>query len=124
MSLLTLRERLLSTELPAVSAPDPAPLKAPDALIHFMNRTSFGIRQAEFVKVSVSGLESWSESQLNPESLDDSALEAIIATNLKSIAMSGPELIAAYPVADNKDIAVLSELRCCVSCTACASSRK
>ena len=119
MSLLTLRERLLSPEtaleispaITAASAPDLIPLKAPEPLVHFMNRTSFGIRQSEFIRANLSGLDAWTELQLNPESLDDSALEAAIASNLKSIAMSGTELMAAYPPADNKDIVVLSELR-------------
>jgi len=111
MSLLTLRESLLSPEITAISAPDPTPLKVPDALVHFMNRASFGIRQSDFVRASLTGIDVWIEQQLNPESLDDSVLDAAIAANLKSIAMSGVELMAAYPPADNKDVVVLSELR-------------
>ncbi len=115
MSLLTLRERITPSAMApakaALAAPDPAPLKAPDPLVHFLNRTSFGIRQSDFIKASLSGLDTLIEQQLNPERLDDAALETAIASNLKSIAMTGTELMQAYPSAENKDIAVLSELR-------------
>ena len=111
MSLLTLRERLSPPVVLAAAVPDPAPLKAPDALVHFLNRTSFGIRQGDFVKANLIGIDAFTEQQLRPESLDDSLLEAAIALNLKSIAMTGTELMQAYPSAENKDIVVLSELR-------------
>jgi uncharacterized protein (DUF1800 family) len=96
---------------PAKQDAEVQPITPPNALAHLMSRTSFGIRQSEIDFATRVGIDAWREAQLNPESINDAELDAAIALNMKSIAMSGPQLLAAYPLPDNKDQVVLAELR-------------
>ena len=109
MSLLALREQLFHAASAAVA--DPTPLAVPDPLVHFMNRTSFGIREADYQRAGAMGYAAFVESQLQPSAAAAAGVEAVIAANLLSINMTGAQLYLAYPPAENKDFAALSELR-------------
>ena len=110
MTLLSRRE--LFAQLTAITpAATPAPLRAPDPLVHFMNRTSFGIRQAEYLAAKGMGLDAWVNLQLNPAPLDVSALETAISTNFTTISLSGPALYNTYGPQTQLQFQPLSELR-------------
>lgn len=109
MSLLALREQLFHAASAAVA--DPTPLSIPDPLVHFMNRTSFGIRESDYQRAGAMGYAAFVESQLVPSAAAASAIEAVISANLPSINMTGAQLYIAYPPSENKDFAALSELR-------------
>jgi uncharacterized protein (DUF1800 family) len=110
MNLLALREQLSLSAYAATSADD-TPLTVPDALVHFMNRTSFGIRQAEYQAAAAMGYEAFVEAQLKPNPGAASTVETAIKAALPSVNMTGAQLYAAYPPADNQDFVALSELR-------------
>jgi uncharacterized protein (DUF1800 family) len=99
----------------AVSAADSNAAAVPDALVHLLNRTSFGIRETELQQARRTGAVAWLETQLaanTPNStLQDSALDTLLKNTFPSLTMTGPELVAAYPASDNKDVTVLAELR-------------
>ena len=108
MNLLALREQLALSAQTVVEA---RPLTPPDPLVHFMNRTSFGIREGEYRAAAAMGYAAFVESQLVPKAVNAAALEASIASALPSVKMTGTQLYAAYPPVDNKDFIALSELR-------------
>ncbi len=97
------------------AATDVVTAAVPDALVHLMNRTSFGIREAELQQARRVGATAWLETQLSANSanssLQDTALDALLKSSFPSLTMTGPELLAAYPATDNKDVTVLGELR-------------
>ncbi len=109
MNLLALRQQL---SLAAVAAaPDTTPLAVPDPLVHFLNRSSFGIREVDYQRATQMGYAAFVESQLVPNAALASAIENTIAVNLPSIKMTGAQLYVAYPPSDNKDFVALAELR-------------
>ena len=57
------------------------PLTGEKRLSHLLNRLSFGPRPGDLARVEKIGEKAWVEQQLNPRSIDDSALE----TELKSL---------------------------------------
>ncbi len=109
MTLLALREQLFNAA--SAAAVDPTPLSLPDPLVHFMNRASFGIRQADYQRAGAMGYAAFVESQLQPSAAAASAIEAVISANFPSINMSGAQLYLAYPPSENKDVLALGELR-------------
>jgi uncharacterized protein (DUF1800 family) len=109
MSLLAFRQQLSLATYTA--APDTTPLAVPDPLIHFLNRSSFGIRESDYQRAAQMGYAAFIEAQLQPVAALAGAIEATIALNLPSIKMTGTQLYAAYPPSDNKDFAALAELR-------------
>ncbi|MCP3918485.1 MAG: DUF1800 domain-containing protein [bacterium] len=65
------------------------------ALVH---KTTQGYTEGEFAQASIMGYDAWIEYQLAYESIDDSALEDLLASLFPSLAMTGPELYANYGV--------------------------
>jgi uncharacterized protein (DUF1800 family) len=104
----------LSVEMPAVAAipaaakdkkpkADPAlkglpitELSADEAILHALNRLAYGPRQGDVERVRQMGLAKWIEQQLNPNSIDDHALEARL-TDYPTLRMSTAKLIDEYP---------------------------
>lgn len=68
-------------------------LPAPADVVLLLNRTSFGIREAEYQAAVAAGYDAWLEYQLAYEAIDDSALEAQLATALPTLAMTNGQLI-------------------------------
>src|SRR5215469_6782907 len=65
-------------------------------VLHALNRFTFGPRPGDMAAVEAMGLKRWFEQQLNPSSIDDSALEARLAM-FPAMKMSQAEMIRRYP---------------------------
>jgi len=72
------------------------PLDEDRRTLQLLNRTTFGPRPGDVDKVRRMGLRAFLDRQLHPERIDDSAVEARIAT-LPTLAMSSGELVEAFP---------------------------
>jgi uncharacterized protein (DUF1800 family) len=69
------------------------------AIMHAMNRLAYGPRPGDVEYVRKIGLEKWIDQQLEPRSLDDSALETRLQ-RYPTISMSSKQLLDQYPNAD------------------------
>src|SRR5271170_6372903 len=65
-------------------------------VLHALNRFTFGPRPGDVAAVQAMGLKRWFEQQLNPASIDDSALEARLET-FPAMRMTQVEMIRRYP---------------------------
>ncbi len=65
-------------------------------VLHALNRFTFGPRPGDIAAVQAMGLKRWFEQQLNPASIDDSALEARLEA-FPAMRMSQAEMIKRYP---------------------------
>src|SRR5882757_2194142 len=65
-------------------------------VLHALNRFTFGPRPGDIAAVQAMGLKRWFEQQLNPASIDDSALEARLEM-FPAMKMSQEELMERYP---------------------------
>jgi uncharacterized protein (DUF1800 family) len=65
-------------------------------VLHALNRFTFGPRPGDIAAVQAMGLKRWFEQQLNPASIDDSALEARMA-EFPAMRMRQAEMIRRYP---------------------------
>lgn len=63
---------------PVATPPTPVPAAPPDRAWRFLNRAGYGPRPGELARVQALGYEAYVEAQLNPETLSDTTLEAII----------------------------------------------
>jgi uncharacterized protein (DUF1800 family) len=96
---------------PAVAAPakdkkmkqDPAlkglpitELSADEAILHALNRLAYGPRPGDAERVRQMGLAKWIEQQLNPNAIDDRAVEARLE-QFPTLRMSSARLLAEYP---------------------------
>ncbi|HEV3469895.1 MAG TPA: DUF1800 domain-containing protein [Pyrinomonadaceae bacterium] len=91
---------LLPSGLPAAAqsaAPKTAPaLTEEQRIVHVLNRLGFGPRPGDVERVRRLGVEKYIEQQLNPSSVDDAAVEAVLK-RFPTLAMSNTELLAKYP---------------------------
>src|SRR5580700_3319449 len=71
-------------------------LSADEAIFHALNRLAYGPRPGDLERVRQMGLAKWIDQQLNPNSIDDKALEARLE-NYPTLSMSSAKLIAEYP---------------------------
>ena len=71
-------------------------LSADEAIFHALNRLAYGPRPGDVERVRQMGLAKWIDQQLNPNSIDDKALEARLE-NYPTLKMSSARLIEAYP---------------------------
>jgi uncharacterized protein (DUF1800 family) len=71
-------------------------LSADEAILHVLNRLAYGPRPGDVERVKQLGLAKWIDQQLNPNSIDDKALDAHLE-NLPTLRMSSATLIADYP---------------------------
>lgn len=67
-----------------------------EAILHALNRLAFGPRPGDIERVRQMGLAKWIDQQLNPNSIDDKALDARLE-NYPTLKMSTSQLIADYP---------------------------
>jgi uncharacterized protein (DUF1800 family) len=65
-------------------------------VLHALNRFTFGPRPSDIAAVQAMGLKQWFEQQLNPSSIDDSALEARLEM-FPAMKMEQAEMIRRYP---------------------------
>jgi uncharacterized protein (DUF1800 family) len=73
------------------------PLSADRRILHLLNRITFGPRSGDAERVAKLGPDAYLDRQLRPETIDDSALEARLAS-LPTLAMNTEELMEKYPV--------------------------
>jgi uncharacterized protein (DUF1800 family) len=71
-------------------------LSADEAILHALNRLAYGPRPGDVERVRQLGLAKWIDQQLNPNSIDDRALEARLE-NYPTLRMSTAKLIDQYP---------------------------
>src|ERR1700690_2611088 len=71
-------------------------LSADEAILHALNRLAYGPRPGDVDRVRQMGLAKWIDQQLNPNSLDDKAVEARLE-NYPTLHMSSATLIAQFP---------------------------
>jgi uncharacterized protein (DUF1800 family) len=71
-------------------------LTADEAILHALNRLAYGPRPGDVERVRQMGLAKWIEQQLNPNSIDDHALEARLA-GYPTLRLSTAKLIEDYP---------------------------
>jgi uncharacterized protein (DUF1800 family) len=100
-------------ELPALAAPAPASDKKPrlepalkglpitelttdEAIFHALNRLAYGPRPGDLERVKQMGLAKWIEQQLNPNSINDSAVEARLDV-YPTLALNTVQLMTQYP---------------------------
>src|SRR5690242_18097996 len=73
-----------------------APMDDGKRIIHTLNRFTFGIRPGDVERVRTMGLDKWLEEQLNPEKINDGAVEARLAP-LRTLKMSTREMMENFP---------------------------
>lgn len=71
-------------------------LSQDEKILHVLNRLGYGARPGDVEKVRRMGIEKYIELQLNPEKIDDQAVEARLK-NLNTLTMDSQELARAYP---------------------------
>ncbi|HXY25732.1 MAG TPA: DUF1800 family protein [Candidatus Acidoferrum sp.] len=71
-------------------------LSADEAILHALNRLAYGPRPGDIERVRQMGLAKWIEQQLNPNSIDDKAMEARLH-DYPTLKMSTAKLIDEYP---------------------------
>ncbi|PYU71986.1 MAG: DUF1800 domain-containing protein [Acidobacteria bacterium] len=71
-------------------------LSPDEAILHALNRLAYGPRPGEVERVRQMGLAKWIEQQLNPNSIDDKAMEARLQ-DYPTLWMSTAKLIHEYP---------------------------
>ncbi|HJZ66420.1 MAG TPA: DUF1800 domain-containing protein [Candidatus Acidoferrum sp.] len=67
-----------------------------EAIQHALNRLAYGPRPGDVERIKQIGLAKWIEQQLNPNTIDDKAVEARLET-YPTLKMSTSKLIAEYP---------------------------
>ena len=70
--------------------------KGEGRVLHALNRLTFGPRPGDVEAVEAMGLRTWFENQLNPQKIDDSALNARLA-QFPAMQLSQSDLMAKYP---------------------------
>jgi uncharacterized protein (DUF1800 family) len=71
-------------------------LSVDEAVLHALNRLGYGPRPGDVERMKQMGLAKWIELQLNPKSIDDSAVEARLNI-YPTLKMSNSQLMAEYP---------------------------
>lgn len=71
-----------------------APLSKDKAMLHVLNRLTFGPRPGDVERVRQIGLTRWIEQQLRPETIDDTAVERKLST-FETLRMSPKDLMLA-----------------------------
>jgi len=67
-----------------------------EAISHALNRLAYGPRPGDVERIKQMGLEKWIDQQLNPDSIDDSSLEARLQ-RYHTLRMSSKELLEKFP---------------------------
>jgi uncharacterized protein (DUF1800 family) len=71
-------------------------LSADEAILHALNRLTYGPRPGDVERVRQMGLSKWIEQQLNPNAMDDRAVEARLE-QFPTLRMPTVKLLAEYP---------------------------
>jgi uncharacterized protein (DUF1800 family) len=79
-----------------VAAPSVQQIQGDERVLHVLNRFTFGPRAGDVAAVHAMGVKEWFDRQLNPLSIDDSALEARLEM-FPAMQMEQAELMHRYP---------------------------
>jgi len=71
-------------------------LSEDEAISHALNRLAYGPRPGDVERIKQMGLEKWVDQQLNPDSIDDSAVETRLQ-KYHTLRMSSKELLEQFP---------------------------
>src|SRR3984957_15492572 len=71
-------------------------LSTDEAILHALNRLAYGPRPGDVERVRQMGLAKWIDQQLNPNSIDDKAVEVRLDA-YPTLRMSSKQLLADYP---------------------------
>src|SRR5580700_8400465 len=71
-------------------------LSTDEAVEHALNRLAYGPRPGDMERIKQIGLAKWIDQQLNPKSIDDTAVEARL-NDLPTLRMPTSQLLAEYP---------------------------
>ena len=102
----------------------PVPTDPLSTLAHVVKRTAFSVTDAEWAQAQSMGPEAWIAYQLDYQAIDDSAVEAAIAANLPTVAMSTPELDALVRAGELQPGQVAAELKAATLYRALYSPRR
>ncbi len=94
--LIAVQPLLAEAAVRTTAPPAPAAMAKTDRTLYALNRLTFGPRPGDVAKVNAMGLDKWFEQQLNPGTIDDSALEAKLA-EYPAMQMPVSELASRYP---------------------------
>ena len=99
----------LGIEIPAATAAEKKPKQDPilkglpitgltpdEAILHALNRLAYGPRPGDIDRIKQIGLAKWMDQQLNPNSINDSAVEARLEI-YPTLKMHTSQLLAEYP---------------------------
>ncbi len=78
------------------NAPVVKQIQGDERVLHALNRLTFGPRPGDVAAVQAVGLQRWFEQQLNPDGIDDSALDARLAM-FPAMKLQQVELMQRYP---------------------------
>ena len=67
-----------------------------EAILHALNRLGYGPRPGDVERIRQMGLEKWIDQQLDPDSIDDSALDARLE-KYPTLKMSSKQLLEEFP---------------------------
>jgi len=81
---------------PALKGLPVTELSADEAVLHALNRLAYGPRPGDVERVKQMGLAKWIDQQLNPNAIDDKALQARLE-NYPTLALSTTQLMTDYP---------------------------
>jgi len=81
---------------PALKGLPTTELSPDEAILHALNRLAYGPRPGDVERVRQMGLAKWIEQQLNPNSIDDQAMEARLQ-DYPTLRLSTAKLIDEYP---------------------------
>lgn len=88
-------------------------LNETEAILHALNRLSYGPKPGDLERVRQMGLANWIDGQLNPDSIDDSAVQVRL-DKYPTLGMSSAKLISEFPqpqVAARKEGVTIEEYR-------------
>ena len=107
---MTLSSSIVSTALSTAATLGERAFVARDHELSLLHRATFGYTAEEHARVRSMGFHAWRDEQLDPDSIDDSAVDAVLA-GFPSLTMDMATLLANYPPAANGDVTVRRELR-------------
>lgn len=81
-----------------------------DAIFHALNRLAYGPRPGDVERVRQLGLEKWVDQQLDPDSIDDSALNVRLE-KYPTLRMSSRQLLERFPAQSGRQGAGFDERR-------------
>ena len=96
LCVLLVQQPMAGAAVAKPAAPSTQQIQAQQRALHVLNRFTFGPRPGDVAAVQAMGVQGWFERQLNPMSIDDSALDERLAM-FPAMYMQQAEMIRRYP---------------------------